>query len=138
MHLDNIQNKNNVSNEEIDDIILGVGAFFEATAKETFGSINMKKKKSKTVKSHVKPWVSVESSWARNMYNKFKTDYYKNILIIVSKNIGKLNHITTDDLSKKKIMNCDHLNTSIKCEYCKIINSHKKGSNSQASPDEFY
>ena len=46
MHLDSIQNKNNVSKEEIDEIVLGVGTLYEATAKETFGSINMKKKNS--------------------------------------------------------------------------------------------
>ena len=83
LHLDSIQNKNNASKEEIDEIVLGVGTLFEATAKETFGSINMKKN-SKTVKPHAKPWFNAECSRARNMYhrirrlyNKYKTDYYK-------------------------------------------------------------
>ena len=96
MHLDSIQNKNNVSKEEIDEIVLGVGTLFEATAKETFGSINIKKKKSKTIKPHVKPWFNAECSRAHNMYhrsrrlyNKYKTDYYKNILKIVSKKYKK-------------------------------------------------
>ena len=97
MHLDRIQNKSNVSKEEIDNMVSEIGALFESTAQETVGSINTKKTKSTGKKSHFKPWFNAEYFRARNMYhrsrrlyNKYKTDYYKNMLTIVSKNIRKL------------------------------------------------
>ena len=43
MHLDRIQRKNNVSKGEIDNIVSEIGAWFESTAQETFGSIKKKK-----------------------------------------------------------------------------------------------
>ena len=94
MHLDRIQSKNNVSKGEIDNIVSELGALFESTAQETFGSI--KKKKSTGKKSHFKPWFNVEWFRKRNLYhrsrrlyNKYKTDYYKNMLKIVSKKYKK-------------------------------------------------
>ena len=47
MHLDQIKDKNNVSQEEVDTIVLEICALFESTAKETFGYVNIKKNKNK-------------------------------------------------------------------------------------------
>ena len=115
MHLDKIQSKNNVCKEEIDNIVSEIGALFESTAQETFGSINTKKKKNTGKKSHIKPWFNAECFRARNMYhrsrrlfNKYKTDYYKNMLKIVSKKYKKtLTYTNRRFITEKKVINYD-------------------------------
>ena len=104
-----------------------------------------KKKNSKTIKPHVKPWFNAECSRARNMYhrsrrlyNKYKTDYYKNILKIVSKKYKKTLSFNNRRFITEKSNELRSLKHKHPREYWKIINSHKKGSNSQASLDEFY
>ena len=145
MHLDKIQSKNNVSKEEIDNIVSEIGALFESTAQETFGSINTKKKKNTGKKSHFKPWFNAECFRARNMYhrsrrlyNKYKTHYYKNMLKIVSKKYKKTLTYTNRRFITEKSNQLRSLKNQHPREYWKIINSHKKSSESQASLDDFY
>ena len=139
MHLDRIQNENNVSKEEIDN------ALFESTAQETFGSINTKKKKSTGKKSHFKPWFNAECFRARNvchrsrrLYNNYKTDYYKNMLKQASNKYKKALTYNNRRFIIEKSTQLRPLKNQHPREYWKIINSHKKPSESQVSLDDIY
>ena len=146
MHLDKImENDNAISKEEINEVVLEIGNLFESTAKETFGSIHIKNKKNKNTKPVIKPWFNTDCVRARNMYhrsrrmyNKYKTDYYKNILKIVSKKYKKTLSYHNRQFTNQKSNNLRELRNKHPREYWKIINSHKKCSDSQATLNDFY
>lgn len=145
MHLDIIQSKTNISKADIDDIVSDIEILFESTAHETFGSVIKKKKKSKTKKPQSKPWFNAECLQSRNMYhktrrlyNKYKTEYYKNILKIVSKKYKKTLTINNRSFINEKSNQLRSLKNQNPREYWKIINSHKHSSGPQATLEHFY
>lgn len=145
MHLDSIQSKSTVSKEEINEIVSEIGTVFESTARTTFGSVNQKRKKCNTNKSQFKPWFNSECFQARNMYhksrqlyNKYKTEYYKNILKIVSKKYKKTLSTNNRRFIAEKNNQLRSLKNQNPREYWKIINSHKQSSGPQASLENFY
>ena len=91
MHLDQIMNaENGASKADIDGIVLQIGSLLSSRSKTTFGTKTFRtdqKSKTKNKKSNFKPWFNGQCFQARNfyhksrkMYNKYKTEYYKNIL----------------------------------------------------------
>ena len=94
IQLDKMLNaENGASKQEIDEIVLQIGFLFNSTARNTFGTKYIRTDtKIKNRRSCFKPWFNTQCFQAlnlyhksRKMYNKYKTEYYKNILKIVSK-----------------------------------------------------
>ena len=82
-----------ITSTGINDIVSDIERLFEDTYKNTFG---FKRNKPADKYSSFKPWLNHSYIEVRNiyhntrkMYNKYKTNYYKNLLKTVSKIIRK-------------------------------------------------
>ena len=96
-------------------------------------------------RSNSKPWFNYECKRARNlyhktrqMYNKYKTSFYKDILKTVSKSYKKTlsqhyNRFNNDKINKLRAVKRNNPR-----EYWKIINSQKKSEDIGASVQAFY
>ena len=109
--LDQLSGNGYISIDNVNDIITCIGNLFKTCSKDTFGE---KKTVFPKFKDKVKLWFYLDCRNARNlyhrcrrMYNKHKTNYYKNILKIVSKkykrtltknyrNIRKTKHLNSE------------------------------------------
>ena len=97
MKLDKIVEDDNINKNDINDIVTGIGSLFKDCADKTFGHPKSKAKNKQHAKySNFKPWFNIPCIRARNlyhktrkMYNRYKSDYYKNMLKAVSTNYKK-------------------------------------------------
>ena len=87
--LDSLIETNNITDDSINEIVNSINHLYESCAKESFGYKNIKHK---AKYSQFKPWFNKASIADRNlyhktrkMYNRYKNDYYKNLLKLVSK-----------------------------------------------------
>ena len=88
--LDGLNLQMHVSKSDIDDVNRQIESLFHSACSNTFGMTTPKKT---IVKKSNKPWFNAGCRSARNLYhktrrpyNRFKTDYYKNMLKTVCKN----------------------------------------------------
>ena len=96
--LDKILDQNLVKKADIDDIVLDIGNMFQSCANETFGVPKPTLKYEKYAKyENYKPWFKDTCIRARNLYhktrkiyNRYKTEYYKNLLKLLVKVIKQL------------------------------------------------
>ena len=72
------------------------------------------------------------------MYNKYKTDYYKDLLKIVSKNYKRTLYTQNKIFKANRVEKLRRLKTNNPKEYWKIINSDKKNEDSQASLEDLF
>ena len=98
LRLDHLLASKRVEKYEIDDIVRDIGMLFDNCTKDTFGH---QKIFPENKRSESKLWFNYECKRARNlyhktrqMYNKYKTSFYKEILKIVSKKYKKHYHTT--------------------------------------------
>ncbi|MCG8049047.1 MAG: reverse transcriptase family protein [Candidatus Thiodiazotropha endolucinida] len=147
VQLDKILHKDMVTKCDIDDIISDIGSVFESTAKTSFGLINTQKGKRtrKNTKSSFKPWFNTECFRIRNMYhksrkmyNKYKTEYYKNVFKNVSKKYKRTLTKCHRGFMNEKASGLRNMKSSDPREYWKAINSHKKTGKPQAALDDFF
>ena len=92
MKLDQLLEKPSVIYNDVNEVVSDIGTLFESASITTFG---YKKSSNKPIDKYAnfKPWFNKQCINARNtyhktrkMYNKYKSDYYKNLLKAVSKN----------------------------------------------------
>ena len=81
--IDNLLHNGNISKSNVNEMIVSTGNLFKSCSKETFGEV---KNNSSDTYEKVKPWFNSECFRTRNlyhtcrkMYNRHKTNYYKNI-----------------------------------------------------------
>ncbi|MEW8546419.1 MAG: endonuclease/exonuclease/phosphatase family protein, partial [Candidatus Thiodiazotropha sp.] len=142
LRLDHLIENNRVDKDDIDDIVRDIGLLFNNCAKDTFGQTNVFSKHKQSIS---KPWFNHECKRARNlyhktrqMYNKYKTTYYKNILKTVSKNYKKTLSLHYYRFNNVRINKLRAVKRSNPREYWKIINSQEKSEDIQASIHDFY
>lgn len=140
--LDNLLATNNISKNDIDDLVTHIGSLYESCSKTTFG---YKKVKQKDKYSKFKPWFNRSCINARNvyhktrkMYNKYKSEYYKTILKTVSKNYKNTLNVHRHKFKAERIQKLRRLKTSDPREYWKIINSDKKTEETHATLDDLF
>lgn len=144
LRLDSLKDNvaNGVSETGLNDVVNDICALFSESAKNTFGY-----KKTSTVNktSPDKPWFNVKCKQARNlyhktryMYNKYKTDFYKSILKIVSKKYKKTLSRHHTSYKNKKINKLRSMKYSNPRGYWRIINSDKKSCTTEATVENFY
>ena len=144
--LDKILDKNLVTKTDIDDIVLDIGNMFQSCANETFGVPKPTLKHEKYAKyESFKPWFNNTCIRARNLYhktrkiyNRYKSEYYKNLLKIVSKSYKTTLAVQHKKYNDKKIYRLRNLKKNKPKEYWKIINSSKKEDTTRASLNDFY
>ena len=142
MRLDHLIDSKGVQKDDIDDIVKDIGLLFNNSAKHTFGHKNVFLENKL---SNSKPWFNYECKRARNlyhktrqMYNKYKTSFYKDILKTVSKNYKKTLSQHHNQFNNDRINKLRALKRCNPREYWKIINSQKKSENIKASVQDFY
>ena len=140
------QNDNaETSQNDIDEIISYIGVLFSDTSKSTFGYKTTKKSHGAKEHNKSKPWFNRDCRGARNlynktrhMYNKYKTNYYKNILKIVSKSYK----ITLSKHYKRykndKISKLRAIKRNNPRGYWKIINANKTTQDTKASVNDLF
>ena len=144
--LDSIIDQNLTRKSDIDDIVTDIGNLFQSCTNETFGPPKPGVKQEKYAKYvNFKPWFNSACIRARNvyhktrkMYNKYKSEYYKNLLKIVSKSYKTTLSVQHRKFKDKKIGRLRNLRKNNPKEYWKIINSSKKETNSSASLSDLY
>ena len=72
------------------------------------------------------------------MYNRYKSDYYKNLLKIVSKSYKNTLALQHRKYNDKKISRLRNLRKNNPKEYWNIINSSKRVEHTNASLADFY
>ena len=87
--LDFLIDTNNITDESINDVVNSINHMYESCATKSFGYKTIKQKDKY---SNFKPWFNKACITDRNlyhktrkMYNRYKNDYYKNRLKMVSK-----------------------------------------------------
>ena len=146
MKLDKIVEDDNINKNDINDIVTGIGSLFKDCADKTFGQPKSKAKNKQHAKySNFKPWFNIPCIRARNlyhktrkMYNRYKSDYYKNMLKAVSTNYKKTLSLQQKCFKDNKISKLKSLKKNDPKEYWNIINSAKKSDNVSASLKDFY
>ena len=140
--LDNLIETNCITIENVNEIVNNINNLYESCACETFG---LKNKPQKDKYSNFKPWFNRKCINARNlyhktrkMYNKYKTNYYKNLLKIVSKNYKRTLYTQNKIFKANRVEKLRRLKTNNPKEYWKIINSDKKNEDSQASLEDLF
>ena len=124
-----------VNNEIVNDVVQKIEMLFMSNAKETFG---VKKPKTPETDKLNKPWFNAECKNSRNiyhntrkLYNRYKNEYYKNKLKIVSKEYKNVISKSVKNFKKSKIETLRNLKHSNTKQFWKIINSvDKKDSHS--------
>ena len=72
------------------------------------------------------------------MYNKYKTDYYKNLLKVVSKNYKQTLNTQNKTFKQNRVAKLRTLKTNNPKEYWKLLNSERKRNNTQASLGDLF
>ena len=131
-----------ITKSNINETVVSIGKLFNTCSKETFGEI------ANTNTHHynkIKPWFNGECFRARNlyhkcrrMYNKYKSNYYKNILKIVSKKYKTTLSKTQRMYKDKKINEIRKLKSTNPKKYWKTINTQNKKDEVQAPLEELY
>ena len=142
--IDGLAKNSNISTNDVDEVIHDIEHLFHSACADTFGTytpmnIHQKKKKNN------KPWFNAEYRESRNfyhktrrLYNKHKTDYYKNMLKtvsksyknVLSKNIRRYKNATIEKIRKLK--------SNDPKEYWWIINAGKRKDANNVSIDDFF
>ena len=125
---------------------MDIGSIFQSCSNETFGAPKPEVKSEMFVKyANFKPWFSSTCIRARNlyhktrkMYNRYKSEYYKNLLKIISKSYKKTLAVQHKRYNKKKICQLRNLKKNKPKEYWKVINSSKNANNTRASLTDLY
>ena len=141
--MDNLLNNGNISKSNVNEIIDNIGNLFKSCSKETFGEV---KSNPSDTYDKVKPWFNSECFRTRNlyhkcrkMYNRYKTNYYKNIFKFVSKKYKTTLSKTHKTYKANKIKDIRNLKINDPRKYWKLINSQSKNnSNNLASLDDLY
>ena len=141
MKIDDLSNSHDISATSINEIVANIGTLFKTCSKE----IGEVKKSPRNYKGKAKPWFNTECSRAQNiyhkcrkMYNKYKTNYYKNLLKIVSKKYKRTLTVINRKYKDNKIKELRSLKSTDPRKYWKIINSQNKTVNDLASLDDLY
>ena len=141
--VDECSENENVTKNDIDMITDGIENLFNDTCKETFGIKKPYTRKS-TAKS-TKPWFNYECKSARNiyhktrrLYNRFKTDHYKNMLKIVSKTYKNVLSKNAKRFNAEKIEKLRNLKTRDPKEYWRLLNEEKQNKTSSVPINNFY
>ena len=123
-------------------MIHSINNLYESCAQETFG---FKNPKQTDIYSNFKPWFNRNCINARNlyhktrkMYNKYKNDYYKNLLKTVSKNYKRTLNTQSKLFKQNRVAKLRNLKTKNPKEYWKLINSERKHDETQASLDDLF
>lgn len=127
---------------DVDDIITCIGTLFETCSKETFGYTETRQCNDKYIK--FKPWFNKACINARNLYhktrrtyNKYKNEYYKNMLKIVSKKYKNTLKLHNNRFRNDRIQKLRNLKNKNPREYWRLINPERK-QNNFASLDDFH
>lgn len=135
-------NNGNVSSHALNEIVANIGTLFKTCSKETFGE---QKSSYQNNTDKIKPWFNAECSRARNlyhkcrkMYNKYKTEYYKNVFKSVSKKYKRILTVSNRKYKDNKIKQIRTLKTTDPRKYWKIINPQSKTDKNMAPLDDLY
>ena len=141
--IDTLIQQAEITNSDVNHIIDDIESLFQETCKDTFGT-HAYKKQPKTEHSGNKPWLNRECKNARNiyhkirrLYNKHKTNYFKNLLKAVSKDYKQTLHRNINKFKLDKIEKLKSLKHSNPREYWRIINNNK-GPKCQAPLDDLF
>ena len=128
---------------DVDDIITCIGTLFETCSKETFGYTETRERNDKYIK--FKPWFNRACISARNLYhktrrtyNKYKNEFYKNMLRIVSKKYKNTLKFHCNRFKNDRIQKLRNLKNKNPREYWRLINSDRKQNDNFASLNDFY
>ena len=101
---------NSISKTEIDTVVKDFECLFQTTSNATFGT--KKKNKNSNTTNNNKPWYNFECKAARNtyhkirkLYNKYKSEHYKNLLKTVSKSYKTTINRSTKGIKARKLKN---------------------------------
>ena len=141
--IDTLIQQAEITNSDVNHIIDDIESLFQETCKDTFGT-HAHKKQPRTEHSGNKPWFNRECKNARNiyhkirrLYNKYKTNYFKNLLKTVSKDYKQTMHRNINKFKLDKIEKLKSLKRSNPREYWRIINNNK-GPKCQAPLDDLF
>ena len=139
--IDTLIQQAEITNSDVNHIIDDIESLFQETCKDTFGT-HAHKKQPRTEHSGNEPWFNRECKNARNiyhkirrLYNKYKTNYFKNLLKTVSKDYKQTMHRNINKFKLDKIEKLKSLKRSNPREYWRIINNNK-GPKCQAPLDD--
>ena len=140
--LNELLHNSDITKSNINETVVSIGKLFNTCSKETFGEV------ANTNSYHynkIKPWFNGECFQTRNlyhkcrrMYNKYKSNYYKNILKIVSKKYKTTLSKTQQMYKDKKINEIRKLKSTNPKKYWKTINTQNKKDEVQAPLEELY
>ena len=144
--LNKILDQHTTTKTDIDDIVMDIGSLFQSCSNETFGAPKPEVKSEMFVKyANLKPWSNSTCIRARNLYhktrkmcNRYKSEYYKNLLKIVRKSYKKTLAVQHKKYNEQKICQLRNLKKNKPKEYWKVINSSKNADNTRASLTDFY
>ena len=141
-YLDVMTSGYNVSTESVNNIINQIEKLFLTASESSFGYTPPKKKSTETNKiTHTKPWFNRKCHEARNLYhntrklyNKYKTQHYKDSLKRISKNYKQVLTKNAQKHKNEKVSKLRNLKYAKPREFWKIINSINNDSKSTEAP----
>ena len=139
--LDQISEYDTATQESIDETVSDIGLLFQRCCKESFGHIKITSCSEKY--SSFKPRFNHNCIRTRNLYHKTrkmynKSDYYKNLLKLVSKSYKKTLSRENNRFNENKIRKLRNLKKSNPREYWNTINCEKYKVKSEAPLNDFY
>ena len=139
--LDSMTNKT-VFKNDIDEVVTKIESVFESSCFETFGTRTIKHDK---INNSNKPWFNLDCRNARNLYhkirklyNKHKTEHYKNLLKHVSKEYKNTVNRNVRKYKDEKIEKLRRLKTSNSKEFWRILNDDKRKQQTSAPLQDLY
>ena len=133
---------NSISKTEIDTVVKDIECLFQTTSNATFGT---KKIKNSNTTNNNKPWYNFECKAARNtyhkirkLYNKYKSEHYKNLLKTVSKSYKTTINRSIKRYKNEKIEKLRRLKKSDPKEFWRILNDDKSKHEASATLDDLY
>ena len=142
--LDQLNDRNGITQDDMNDVVNNIASLFEECSKDTFGSQEMNARKNNPRKSNF-PWFTRDCKQMRDVYhktrkayNKYKTQYFKDLLKTVSRQYkstlrqasNRYNTIQTDKIRKLK-----HADPK---KFWNLLKDKNKLSEPTASLDAFY
>ncbi|XP_053380331.1 uncharacterized protein LOC128548841 [Mercenaria mercenaria] len=147
MKLDEIVDCNNMTQNNIDEIVSDIGKLFNDCSKQSFGVIQ---NRANTYRNNNRiennfPWFDRSCHNARNIYhktrktyNKYKTQYFKDMLKSVSKQYKCALRKAKNDYNANRIHKLRNLKYADPKQYWNIINGKSTQNEKTAKLNDFY
>ena len=131
-NLEEISKRGDISESDINDVVNKIETLFQDSCKRTFG-YNKPKPKQKVSNKKQFTWFNLECKNARNLYhrsrrlyNKHKTEYYKQLLKTISKDYKRVMNKNKKRSDQTRIDNLRNLKSTNAKDYWRILNNGKQ------------